>query len=475
MPTSASPGSSIPLPDGRVFVSYTHDSPAHMARVRKMVQTLRDHGFTISFDQDQPAGGPDHGWATWSENEAATAPRVLIVATEAFAKCWLGQHPPGMRDGATWEAACLANRTYSAGARVGFIRPIIFERNDAAFIPLRLRGLTRYDGETGLEGLIAWLLGELEVAPVTSAAADAIKPAPVPVGPAFDISHPATGNSFVGRSEEMAEFDNCLASGRGCSLVGDARIGKSSLLLAWRDRARRAGNEAHVVDFQAITVNYPAFLQAATGGTLKFPSSPTLTADDAAHALNSWAGNLTKPPVILLDETEAGVRNLDHRFFERLRAMMPGVIFMISSRKPLPEVFEANGHTSPFANLTTTWRLGLLDDAAAASLAARAGEHAGLLRYWAGNHPYYLQALGLALQRTSPHDSFEQALQRFYNTASDRLKETWSTLSNNSRAALERAASGLAVDNGNLKTRALLTSEGRPFGQVLARWLHEKE
>ena len=89
----AAPITTLPTLPERVFVSYTHDSPAHCALVRRMVLRLREKGFTVVFDEDQPAGGPDLGWATWSENEAANAPRVIVVATEAFGKCWCGQHP----------------------------------------------------------------------------------------------------------------------------------------------------------------------------------------------------------------------------------------------------------------------------------------------------------------------------------------------------------------------------------------------
>ena len=460
------------LPE-RIFVSYTHDTPEHCARVRRMVQRLREMGFTVVFDEDQPAGGPDLGWATWSENEAANAPRVIVVATEAFGKCWLGQHPPGMRDGATWEAGCLVNRTYIGGAGICFIRAVIFNEADVAHIPMRLRGLTRYNGETGLDGLMAWLHGEREPAPAPAPVVATAAPA---AQREFDVSQPATGAAFVGRSAELTELDFCFVNGGGRSLVGDARIGKSSLLIAWCDRARAAGHHAHVVNFQACAVDYASFLTAATGGAIK-PPGQGLTADTAADLLAQWAATQSKPPVILMDETEAAIRQLEHRFFERLRALTQEhrAIFMIGSRRPLPDIFAEKGDTSPFANVLLTWRLGLLDDTAAAALASRAGEYAGLLRHWAGNHPYYLQALGSWLRRTGPDFTVEEALRRFRDTAAERLAESAKTLGPRATAALEQAATGLPVDHSELKTRGLLTSAGRPFGQVLLRWLREKE
>ena len=54
----------------RVFVSYSHDSDAHKARVRAFVARLRGEGHSVVYDEDvAKVGGPDEGWPRWCERQ----------------------------------------------------------------------------------------------------------------------------------------------------------------------------------------------------------------------------------------------------------------------------------------------------------------------------------------------------------------------------------------------------------------------
>lgn len=66
-------------------------------------------------------------------------------------------------------------------------------------------------------------------------------PKPVTFANPFDPWTPATPPRFVGRAHELQRLEAALQESRSVSLVGDWRIGKSSLLLAWRHQAQSKG------------------------------------------------------------------------------------------------------------------------------------------------------------------------------------------------------------------------------------------
>ena len=454
----------------RVFISYTQESEEHLARVTALVRALQNAGFTVSFDGDQPAGGPNLGWPIWSGNESENAPRVLAVFTETYRKCWQGHHPPGVRDGATWEAMALANRCYGGGAGIKFLRPVVFEQNDSQHIPARLKGLTRFHGENDIESIIAWLHGEHTTLEPTKADEE---PTEIPPN-TFRIGTPATGEYFVGRTQEIRDLHVMLEKGQGTSLLGDSCIGKSSLLLKWQELAQAEGHRANIVDFQTSAATHRNFLTLATGGDIS--GTEELDADTTADRLLAWAAELDKKPLILVDESEGMIRDLDYRFFERLRGMASQIILVFVSRTQLSEVFQdTHGKTSPFINLLETTKLGLLKENEAQTLADRAGEHAGLLRLWAGQHPYYLQCLGSQLERIKGESTTDNALNRFRNTAYQRLEEIVSRYGPKAQKALAEASEGTLVNHYELKAKGLLNANGRPFGRILAKWMEDRE
>ena len=64
MPDKSSHPGSGPSPEHvRVFISYTHDSPTHKARVRALADRLLSDGIDAEIDQYQTA--PPQGWPQW--------------------------------------------------------------------------------------------------------------------------------------------------------------------------------------------------------------------------------------------------------------------------------------------------------------------------------------------------------------------------------------------------------------------------
>lgn len=453
----------------RVFVSYTRESEQHIERVRSLVQKLKAAGIDVIFDEDQPAGGPNVGWPVWSANAAELTPHILVVFTAVYEKCWRGQQVPGTRDGATHEAMSLANRVYLGGASTDFLRPVVFDEKDSEHIPFRLRGITRFHGERDVSQILSWLRAlPVNVAPVSAETLAASAPKPK----TFMVGQPVTGHYFVGREKENRAFMRMLERRESYNLLGDSCIGKSSLLLKWQNMARLQQHECHIVNFQSIKPSVHEFIRVATGSALRLPDS--IGIEDAANALEEWASRYDVPPVIMVDESEEMVRGLAYRFFERLRGMAATKVqFVFVSRRELHDVFKAEGRTSPFMNLLLTQRLGLLSPAAADELANRAGEYAGILKSWAGKHPYHLQCFGRFLEDVGDDYTISDALSDYQDTAMQRFSELRSRLSKEEMNCLRNAHAGMCVKHDELHRRGLL-DEGRPFGEILTKWIKER-
>ena len=60
----------------RVFISYSHDSDAHRARVKKLAERLRNDRVSVILDSDCLPGGPSEGWPAWSEAQVRDAERT---------------------------------------------------------------------------------------------------------------------------------------------------------------------------------------------------------------------------------------------------------------------------------------------------------------------------------------------------------------------------------------------------------------
>ena len=61
----------MPPPMPRVLISYSHDSPAHEAKVLALSNRLRGNGIDAVVDQYEPF--PPRGWIEWMKHQVRDA------------------------------------------------------------------------------------------------------------------------------------------------------------------------------------------------------------------------------------------------------------------------------------------------------------------------------------------------------------------------------------------------------------------
>lgn len=290
---------------------------------------------------------------------------------------------------------------------------------------------------------------------------------------------PAVPPAFVGRQMLLKKLRGAWDQGRSVSLVGDWRIGKSSILATCFESLEKSGRPVRLLSGESHEGSSPAeFVKAATG------VAAALDSDGAADVLAAWARQQRRPgllPLLLVDECDALVRRFEYRFFERLRGMLDDLCLGVSSRRELDRVFQDAGKgTSPFQNRLELHWVGLLEPAASEDLIDRAG--AGLppaarqlIREWAGRHPFFIQLMVRKLLDAREFGQSEQeACEEFQAEAYSRLRELWGTLTERDRKLL-REAQGIPMPAASaLKRRGLLDDEGRPFGRVVTEWLQDE-
>lgn len=87
------------------------------------------------------------------EKQIRNADFVLAVGSKLYHDRFLGDEEDGVGLGAKWEGAILTQHLYESDMKTKGYVPIIFEADDAQFIPMPLRPFTRYlvDGEEGYD------------------------------------------------------------------------------------------------------------------------------------------------------------------------------------------------------------------------------------------------------------------------------------------------------------------------------------
>jgi hypothetical protein len=304
-------------------------------------------------------------------------------------------------------------------------------------------------------------------------------PAPKNGGNPYDFAHPATPPQFVGRVTSLNHLAQALEQTASVSLIGDRRIGKSSVLATFARRARDMGRTVVMLNGEGLeAASLAAFVFNITGKTCED------RADAAANALDAWAARVGLPglaPLLLLDEAEIFLSQFEYRFFERLRGLLDRLCVVLATHQPIDLIFAQIGRGSPFDNELRIERLGLLEPDAAEALIQRGGasldgdDHA-LMRRWAGRHPYYLQLLGFRLvQARLAGDSRDTALDNARDDAYARLRHLWKSLKPKEKQALLNAAVGQPANLSGLRMRGLLQEDGTVFGEVLVEWLDQEE
>ena len=252
--------------------------------------------------------------------------------------------------------------------------------------------------------------GSVAAPSVASAIVSSLGSAPsrvaAPFGDVGKITDPAR---FFDREEILKEILGEIDAGRSVSLVGEAQIGKSSLLAricrVGPERLGRPAEDFVELDFQTLR-NEDDFFDALSD-LLGLPGVPGWK---LARALEQ-AGRRV---VLCLDEVEKMTYpGFTEAVREQLRGLADGngatLTLVVASRSSLAELFpDACGQTSPLANICPEMRLGPFSTKVARRFLVERMEGTGLsfaegemerMTEESGGHPGRLQGLALVKWR----------------------------------------------------------------------------
>jgi uncharacterized protein len=274
---------------------------------------------------------------------------------------------------------------------------------------------------------------------------------------------------FVGREEELRAIASLMSGDQPTSvnIVGDRRIGKSSLLyyfsLTWHKRVLNPNYYVVVyLSLQGATCQSERNLYQAITRELQHRNA-VRTKKVLIDALNkipfdrlSFAmavGEFKKLgllPVLCLDDFESLFKHpqeFNNGFYDSLRAMMDdnAIMLVIASRKPLHIHADEHRFVSGFFNLGHTIKLGELtiDEAielTRLSINTSEGKKCALTvdeqhyaLQWGKRYPYLLQLAGLYLWEAHQNgkdikwakDKFDQQLNPSRSKLQHKLSQPW--------------------------------------------------
>ncbi|MEK7995788.1 MAG: tetratricopeptide repeat protein, partial [Planctomycetota bacterium] len=147
----------------KVFISYSHNSPAHEAKVLALANRLRGDGIDAVLDQYESF--PPRGWIQWMKRQVRGAQFVLVVCTETYRRRADGDEKAGVGLGATYESQLIQQLLYDAGGVNERFVPVLLGESDRQHIPLELRRYTYFPlhTEVGYEGLYRLLTNQTKV------------------------------------------------------------------------------------------------------------------------------------------------------------------------------------------------------------------------------------------------------------------------------------------------------------------------
>src|SRR5512135_2087069 len=150
----------------RVFLSYSHDSDEHAARVLDLANALRRDGNDVILDRYLQPRGPEEGWPLWMDRNIRDADFVLLVCTATYLRRVMSEEEPGLGLGVRWEGNLIYNRIYHDKPSGSRFIPILLPGSEPAHIPNPAQGhsyyrITTFDlTDSGFECLLRHLTGQ---------------------------------------------------------------------------------------------------------------------------------------------------------------------------------------------------------------------------------------------------------------------------------------------------------------------------
>ena len=277
-----------------VFISYSHDSPEHEAKVLALANRLGADGIDVALDQYESF--PPEGWELWGQRQIQSARFVLVVCTQTYQRRFDGEEEPGKGLGATSEAGFIRQILYDAGGVNKKFLPVLLTDADSAHIPLALRRYQHFALYTaqGYEELRLLLTGQSLVR----------KPALAPKQRKPDYLYwnlPPRNSFFTGRDEYLKKLEHGLAHGRAQAISGLGGIGKTQTAIEYAYRHRdqyRAVLWSRADSRDALVSGF-----GAVAGLLDLPEKDERDANVAAEAVRRWLDRQTGW-LLILDNVE---------------------------------------------------------------------------------------------------------------------------------------------------------------------------
>ena len=246
-----------------VFLSYSHNSPAHSDRVLELSDKLRAMGVDAELDRYHVR--PERGWPHWCEERLRTenAKFVLVICTPTYHKRVEDKVSADEGRGVFWEGSVIYQYLYDDKGNTRFI-PVLLDDATEDGIPVPLKGHTRYRvrafdlSDPGFVALYRELTGRPAVVkPPLGALVDLSTPAtpaaiaskPLPALPVLTNFSPPTDSSridsyapaeLIGREAEMKLIDEAWAKAiagethpRVLTFVALGGEGKTALVAKW--------------------------------------------------------------------------------------------------------------------------------------------------------------------------------------------------------------------------------------------------
>jgi tRNA A-37 threonylcarbamoyl transferase component Bud32 len=316
---------------------------------------------------------------------------------------------------------------------------------------------------------------------------------------------------FRGRHKEIESLYSAIVTHQSRSLVGERKLGKSSLLTALAQpatmqrfgldpartlllyldlegmaSAQREDFWIELVDRLGVTLP-PGDLrdqaerlraEAERTGELRFTTLRRLLRRVRDGGLDL---------VLTLDEFEGLARNANFTpdFYGELRSLAGemGIVYLTASKRGLYDLTYHHSATlsSPFFNIFSEMPLGLMPDDEARDLllslsqqgqdAPFCDEELDLGLELAGPHPFFLQIAGFHLYempgRGRPHlpDAYDQAARRFNAEAEDHYRYLWSQLNDEEQQALLSPNEAGEAARKDLLARAFIRPDSVPGAQ----------
>ncbi|RTK97305.1 MAG: hypothetical protein EKK65_12835, partial [Lysobacterales bacterium] len=230
----------------RVFISYSHDSEAHKARVLALAEALDGPDFHVELDQFHKT--EIINWPTWcrvgigpcNPERTQGSDFVLCVCTQAYRDRLDNNVPPEVGKGVYWEGHFVQQALYDGKGNGRFL-PVLLDDASEACLPTMLRGWTqvrlqRFErGDEQFDLLLGVLTRQRRIVKTHNELA---------VFTGASIKLPTHGTPhFLGRDAELAELDAAWADQRGTDLftcVAIGGTGKTALVRRWLDGLKRA-------------------------------------------------------------------------------------------------------------------------------------------------------------------------------------------------------------------------------------------